>query len=307
MIAILAICALLAFTLLIFYTAYAMGFKRNAYTPKTKSDPSSKMRISFSDTIKAGIDFANSAPCERVYIKSDDGLRLCARFYKGNLKKLIILFHGYRSTAEHDFGNALEWYLSRGLNVLLVDQRAHSNSEGKYITFGLKERYDCKKWCEYAAEEHPEMDIYLAGISMGAATVLMATELGLVKNVKAIVADCGYSSPEDIIEQVLKRDVHIPFAKPMMRISNAIFCKPFGHFDIYAASAVGAMKKNSTIPVLFIHGKADSFVPCEMTVENFNACAAKKQLLMVDNANHALSYLVDMPGVQHAISSFIGL
>ena len=111
---------------------------------------------------------------------------------------------------------------------------------------------------------------------MGAATVLMATELGLVKNVKAIVADCGYSSPEDIIEQVLKRDVHIPFAKPMMRISNAIFCKPFGHFDIYAASAVGAMKKNSTIPVLFIHGKADSFVPCEMTVENFNACAAKK-------------------------------
>ena len=142
MIAIIAICALLAFTLLIFYTAYAMGFKRNAYTPKTKSDPSSKMRISFSDTIKAGIDFANSAPSERVYIKSDDGLRLCARFYKGNLKKLIILFHGYRSTAEHDFGNALEWYLSQGLNVLLVDQRAHSNSEGKYITFGLKERYD---------------------------------------------------------------------------------------------------------------------------------------------------------------------
>lgn len=305
-IAFIVVCALIIFTFIILYSSFVMGFKRKAYLPKTESDPSSQMRISFSSTIKEGIDFANSAPFERVSIKSEDGLTLYAKYYKGNSKRLVIMFHGYRATAEHDFGNALKWFASLGFNVLLVDQRSHSNSEGKYITFGLKERFDCKLWCEFACSAYEGMDITLFGISMGAATVLMAAPLGLAKNVTAIIADCGYSSPEAIIELVLKRDIHIPFPKPMMRLANAIFCRPFGHFDIYSASAVEAMKHNE-IPVLFIHGREDSFVPCEMTIENFNACAAKKQLLIVDKANHALSYLVDMPGVQNAIAQFLGI
>ena len=123
---------------------------------------------------------ALSVPYEDVFITSFDGLRLHAKFYAAPDPKapVQIMFHGYKSAAERDFCGGLREGIDGGFNVLLVDQRAHGESEGKYLTFGVNERFDCLSWANYAAERFGrDVKIYLYGISMGAATVLMASAL----------------------------------------------------------------------------------------------------------------------------------
>ena len=214
-----------------------------------------------------------------------------------------ILFHGYKSSAERDFCGGLREGIDGGFNVLLVDQRAHGESEGKYLTFGVNERFDCLSWASYAAERFGnDVKIYLYGISMGAATVLMASALPLPKSVSGIVADCGYTSPKDIIFSVL-RDHHVPAAPvyAVARLGARLFCG----FDLDSASAPDALSR-SHIPVLFIHGDDDRFVPCRMSRENFEASAAEhKKLLIVHNAGHGLSYMLDRPAYLSALHSFL--
>ena len=246
-----------------------------------------------------------SIPYEDVFITSFDGLRLHAKFYAASERKapVQIMFHGYKSSAERDFCGGLREGIDGGFNVLLVDQRAHGESEGKYLTFGVNERFDCLSWASYAAERFGnDVKIYLYGISMGAATVLMASALPLPKSVSGIVADCGYTSPKAIICSVL-RDHHVP-AVPVYavaRLGARLFCG----FDLDAASAPDALSR-SHIPVLFIHGDDDRFVPCRMSRENFEASAAEhKKLLIVHNAGHGLSYMLDRPAYLSALHEFL--
>lgn len=246
-----------------------------------------------------------SIPYEDVFITSFDGLRLHAKFYAASERKapVQIMFHGYKSSAERDFCGGLREGIDGGFNVLLVDQRAHGESEGKYLTFGVNERFDCLSWASYAAERFGnDVKIYLYGISMGAATVLMASALPLPKSVSGIVADCGYTSPKDIIFSVL-RDHHVPAAPvyAVARIGAKLFCG----FDLDSASAPEALS-HSRIPVLFIHGDDDRFVPCRMSRENFEASAAeRKKLLIVPNAGHGLSYMLDRPAYLSALHEFL--
>ena len=246
-----------------------------------------------------------SIPYEDVFITSFDGLRLHAKFYAASERKapVQIMFHGYKSSAERDFCGGLREGIDGGFNVLLVDQRAHGESEGKYLTFGVNERFDCLSWASYAAERFGnDVKIYLYGISMGASTVLMASALPLPKSVSGIVADCGYTSPKDIIFSVL-RDHHVPTAPvyAVARIGAKLFCG----FDLDSASAPEALS-HSRIPVLFIHGDDDRFVPCRMSRENFEASAAeRKKLLIVPNAGHGLSYMLDRPAYLSALHEFL--
>lgn len=248
---------------------------------------------------------ALSVPYEDVFITSFDGLRLHAKFYAAPDPKapVQIMFHGYKSAAERDFCGGLREGIDGGFNVLLVDQRAHGESEGKYLTFGVNERFDCLSWANYAAERFGrDVKIYLYGISMGAATVLMASALPLPDSVSGIVADCGYTSPKDIIFSVL-RDHHVPAAPvyAVARIGAKLFCG----FDLDSASAPEALS-HSRIPVLFIHGDDDRFVPCRMSRENFEASAAeRKKLLIVSNAGHGLSYMLDRPAYLSALHEFL--
>ena len=248
---------------------------------------------------------ALSVPYEDVFITSFDGLRLHAKFYAAPDPKapVQIMFHGYKSAAERDFCGGLREGIDGGFNVLLVDQRAHGESEGKYLTFGVNERFDCLSWANYAAERFGrDVKIYLYGISMGAATVLMASALPLPDSVSGIVADCGYTSPKDIISSVL-RDHHVPVAPvyAVARIGAKLFCG----FDLDSASAPEALS-HSRIPVLFIHGDDDRFVPCRMSRENFEASAAeRKKLLIVPNAGHGLSYMLDRPAYLSALHEFL--
>lgn len=246
-----------------------------------------------------------SIPYEDVFITSFDGLRLHAKFYAASERKapVQIMFHGYKSSAERDFCGGLREGIDGGFNVLLVDQRAHGESEGKYLTFGVNERFDCLSWASYAAERFGnDVKIYLYGISMGASTVLMASALPLPKSVSGIVADCGYTSPKAIICSVL-RDHHVPAAPvyAVAKLGARLFCG----FDLDSASAPDALRR-SHIPVLFIHGDDDRFVPCRMSRENFEASAAEhKKLLIVHNAGHGLSYMLDRPAYLSSLHSFL--
>ena len=249
---------------------------------------------------------ALAVPYEDVFITSFDGLRLHAKLYAaaGPKAPVQIMMHGYKSAAERDFCGGLREGLDGGFNVLLVDQRAHGESGGKYLSFGVNERFDCLYWANYAAGRFgDDVKIYLYGISMGAATVLMAADLPLPKGVCGIVADCGYTSPRDIILSVL-REHHVPAARlifALARLGARLFCG----FDLSSASAPDALRR-STIPVLFIHGDDDRFVPCRMSRENYEASAAQyKRLLIVPHAGHGLSYMLDREAYLTALHEFL--
>ena len=171
----------------------------------------------------------------------------------------------------------------------MVDQRASGQSEGRVITFGIKERYDCLAWVDYALKRFgSDVELLLCGISMGAATVLMAAGMDLPPNVKGIIADCGYTSPREIICKVI-RQIGLP-AKIMYPFVK-LGAKIYGRFDLEEASAVEAMER-CRVPVFFAHGEPDDFVPCDMSRVNYEACTAPKKLFTVPGAGHGLSYIV---------------
>ena len=213
-------------------------------------------------------------PCEEIRIPAFDGVSLRARYYHlRDGAPLQIEMHGYRGAAVRDFcgGHALAREL--GMNVLAVDQRAHGESGGKVITFGVRERLDCQSWAQYAFLRFgPETPIYLAGVSMGAATVLMASALELPHTVRGIIADSPYTEPEAIIRKVISKDAHLPAGAllPFLRFGARLF----GRFDLRGASALEAVGRTE-IPILLIHGEDDRFVPCDMSRELAAACAGR--------------------------------
>ncbi|MBQ9761429.1 MAG: alpha/beta hydrolase [Clostridia bacterium] len=229
---------------------------------------------------------------ESVEIRSEDGLRLFGRYYHvADGAPLHIQFHGYRSYAMRDFCGGNPLVRSCGHNTLVVDQRAHGKSEGHTIAFGIKEKRDCLLWVEYACRRFgKETPIFLSGVSMGAATVLMATELPLPENVVGVIADCPYSSPRAIIRRVAgKMGFPVPLAYPFVVVGAFLFGGITGLADEGAVRAV----KRARVPILIIHGEADTFVPCEMSREIAAVCASPVRLETFPDADHAMSYMSD--------------
>ena len=242
---------------------------------------------------------------EDIFLPSCDGLRLHGQLLQQpGAKGTILLFHGYRSSWIADFSIVLPYYHSLGYNLLAVDQRAHGQSEGAYITFGVHESRDAATWARYA-EKHfgPEHPLFLGGLSMGATTVLLASALALPPSVRGVIADCGFSSPEAIMKSVLH--VHVKWlpAGPLLALMD-VCTRAFADFSIKEASTLDAVS-NTKRPILFIHGTADTFVPCSMSQAAYDACASEKQLVLVDGAKHGYSYLVDRPRVQAALAEFL--
>ena len=239
---------------------------------------------------------------EDVYIKSYDGLSLHARYYHTKDGAPIqIQFHGYKSFALRDFCWGGMQCIKHGHNLLLVDHRSHGESEGRTITFGIKERYDCLSWARYAVKRFgKEQKIVLLGISMGAATVLMASELPLPKNVCGIVADCPYESPKEIIKKVA-RDKRFPprFVYMLSRLGALVF----DGFDPGSASAVESVKR-AKVPILLIHGEKDGFVPIEMS-RRIAEASSLVELHTFPEAEHALSFLTDMERYERTMYGFI--
>jgi fermentation-respiration switch protein FrsA (DUF1100 family) len=226
---------------------------------------------------------------EDVYILSSDGLRLHAFYLPAPAPsdKLVLLHHGFTSKAKDNAAHAM-FFHEQGYGVLLLDLRAHGESEGKYVGFGILDRFDTREWIRYCRERFGgNIRIVLHGTSMGAATVLMALGLPEIqKRVSAVIADCGYTSPAEIFAHVIQKDYHLPTA-PILKAASVMTKAMAGYcYDDY--STVDALKNNQ-VPVLFIHGKEDLFVPTWMTLKNYDLCSGKKKLLMVEHAGHGSS------------------
>lgn len=257
----------------------------------------------YKDVFKESFDFLDSLKSERVYITSFDGLKLAGSYYKNDVSDTtILLFHGYRSDGRFDFACAVKYYIQMGLNVLVVDQRANGESEGKLITFGIKERRDVVSWSNFINEKYAPKNILLSGVSMGATTVMMASNLDLPTNVKGIIADCGFTAAPDIIKKVALQAFKIN-ATPILPVLS-VMCKIFGNFSLYDTTTVKALSE-SDIPIFFIHGKKDGFVPCEMTEESYKAAKADKYICLVEEADHGISFLVDTDNIQRRIADFV--
>ena len=245
------------------------------------------------------VDEALAIPYTDVYTVSHDGYRLHGRYYETAPGAPVeIQVHGYKSMAIRDFAGGLQLALSAGHNVLLIDQRAHGESEGRCLTFGVLERRDCLSWVNWLRERNGEaVRILLVGVSMGAATVLMAAGLPLSENVVGVVADSAYTSPKEIICKVIRdRRLSPALVYPFVRLGARLF----GRFDLEEGSAETALKA-ARVPVLFIHGEADRFVPCDMSRANYAACGSEKRLLTVTEAGHGLGCLVDGAAYREAL------
>ena len=240
-----------------------------------------------------------------VYQMSFDKLKLHATYFPeiqntDGKKKVVICFHGYTSQGLSDYIGLSDYYLKRGFAMLLPDARAHGQSEGEYIGFGCLDRKDALVWIDWVIQECGEdVEIILHGTSMGGATVLMASGLELPKQVKGIVSDCGFTSPKEVFTHVLNSMYHLP-AFPAIQGADIINKKLAG-YGMDECNAKQEVRK-AKVPILFIHGSNDTFVPCKMCHEIYDYCAAPKKKLIVEGAAHAESYYKDMEKYEQALT-----
>ena len=237
------------------------------------------------------IEDARQMKFELFKIKSFDGLTLYGKYYeKEKGLPIEIMFHGYRGTGERDLSTGIKRAFLCNHNALIVDQRAASASDGHVITFGINEHRDCISWANFiSAHFGNNIKIILTGISMGGATVLMASSKELPENVIGILADCSYNKASDIIKKVIK-DMHLPanLLYPFVKIGARIF----GHFNLEETSPFEEVQR-SKLPIIFFHGTNDTFVPCDMSKKLYEACASKKHIVTIEGGMHGTSYLKD--------------
>ena len=305
MIAVIIVCSILGLLLLTFFVASFIAF-RLAYYNKNDKDITYDVLTGvgydqFHEQMIELIKGSDVLPYEEVSIQSFDKLTLKARLYVVDEKAPVhIQFHGYRGQAVRDFSGGVRLPMENGHNVLLVDQRAHGKSGGHVISFGVKERRDVLSWIDFVKSRFgDDVKIVLEGISMGAATVLMASNFDM-PNVKVIFADCPYSSPKEIILKV-SRSMGLPnfLAIPLLSF-GALF---YGHFNWNSASAVESVKETK-IPILIIHGRADRYVPIEMS-RKIKDANPNIRLEEFDDAAHGMSYMVDMERYKHTVKAFM--
>lgn len=239
--------------------------------------------------IHDGQEWLSAHPVEDLYMMSRDGLKLHGIWVPAeNARGTVLLVHGYHSCSLVDFSMIFDYYHGMGMNLLMPENRAHGKSEGRFITFGVKESRDMLDWVKYHNDRLGNYPLILNGLSMGAATVMFMADEALPENARGIIADCGFTSPAEIICKVFKQLTHVP-AWPFIW-STALFARLFAGFGLWEKNTVKTLSK-SKLPVVLIHGLADDFVPWEMTKRSYEACTAKKELLLVEGAEHAVSFL----------------
>lgn len=287
----LGLLVLIALAIMIYaYFATFYSSNKKSYTDEIKL-PNLPLYTSFKDVIIKDIKDVRKLKYKQYFIKSFDGLLLSAKYYEHFKKAPIeIMFHGYRGSSERDLSTGVKRAALCGHNVLLVDQRASGDSQGHTISFGINEHKDCLRWIAFVIKKFGvNTKIILTGISMGAATIMMTSNSKLPKNVIGLIADCGYTSPKEIIKKVIKDMKLFPnLLYPFVYLSARVF----GNFKLNETSPIECIR-NTTLPIIFFHGTIDSFVPHEMSKTLFNECNSKKDIFIVENAEHGISYLVE--------------
>ena len=237
-----------------------------------------------------------------VYITSKDKLKLHGCYINNNSDTTVLFVHGYRSRGLNDFAWPMRKVYEKGYNILHIDQRCHGQSEGKYVTFGIKERIDVLNWVNYINNNYKPKNIVIYGMSMGCATSSMALPL-MPSNVKCAILDCGFSGVYKLMvkqtKDMIKVDAHLP-----VLIMN-IYCRLIAGFSMFKASPKKALSKIN-IPCFFIHGTEDSVIPLSHTIENYEACGSKvKDFAYIEGAEHGMSYYDDYPNLEQRVMKFI--
>ena len=250
--------------------------------------------------------FLAEHPAESIFITSTDKLKLKLAGYlyeqESQNHEWVIVAHGYTSSAD-GMTRYIRHFYEQGYNVLAVDLRGHGRSEGDYIGMGWHDRLDMVEWIDEVIERDAQAEIALFGISMGGATVMMTAGEELPDNVKVIVEDCGYSSVSDVFIYQLDDLFGLP-EFPVLQAANTV-TKMRAGYDLYEASAVEQLKK-SQLPILFIHGDQDTFVPFEMLEDVYDAAPGEKEKLIIPNAGHGEAVKIDPTAYWEAVDRFMG-
>lgn len=258
---------------------------------------------------RKNIEWLENYGYERHHIVNADGNRLTAYLMRPKKASNVYVFcsHGYRNKGKPEWCYYAEYYVQElGINMFFVDHQAAGESEGKYVGFSSFESRDSLQWLSYMNETFgSDIEIFLHGISMGSATVMLMTGSDkLPKNVRFTVADCGFTSALDEFTYKLE-SLGLP-KNPIIPIIckyNKIRAGYDFHKDTNALEAVS----KAEIPMLFIHGGNDKFVPTYMVHQLFDACSAPyKDKIIVEGADHGESYLIDKDACENKINDFIG-
>lgn len=255
------------------------------------------------DAERAREAFKQMPSLETVSIKAADGANLIGHVLlpeKSN-GKILLACHGARSTGLGEFAFMAPYLYENGYTVVMPDHRGCGESDGKYMGYGTHESRDTFLWLDYAKKRFPEMPIFLLGVSMGAATVMMMSDKIEDERVKGIVADCGYTSAWDEFSYQMKTSFHLPDF-PILHICD-LYSRVVAHYSFKSASPLDCVK-NAKKPMLFIHGKEDDFVPYFMRDILYDACGAEKYKYTCDGAVHARSYYTNPKAYEDAIEEF---
>lgn len=282
------------------YTFIFLGiFSRRRVIMLEKDNIKNTHYYPFSSQLKRDILYAKEMSCENVTIKAKDGVLLFARYYNKNTNKTIIFVHGYQSSAFNNFSTQMIDFLNMGYNVLLIDQRAHGNSGGKFTTLGCKEKEDLQLWINYIDRKRGITDIIVYGISMGATTVGYTAENIKTNKVKGLIMEAGfpcfYDELANSLGHVFMKRAALNYVYLMAKIVLGIDIK----------QSIESSLKNNKIPVLFLHGDDDKEVPLEFTERNYFACAGKKEIITVKGAGHTLCYIVGGSSLRKEVVNFI--
>ena len=253
----------------------------------------------FAETLREGISRIRAYPWEDVWIVSHDGLKLHGRVLKGTSEKTVILAHGYRSSGENDFCGIVDYYRENNFTVLMIDQRAHGESEGKRLSFGLRERWDMTGWICYAVENLPS-ELYLHGVSMGGVSLMMALPSCKGYPIKGIIADSAYDNVQELLIFQIKKKYHLPSPvfDCLISLAGSLLlgrdCK-----KLHAAQCVAENK----VPVIIMNGSDDHMIPPGMAARFTRA--RNVQFVCIDGAPHAMCWLTAQGTYENQMDRFL--
>jgi len=284
--------------------AFDMAIRRKERTAEQWEDELDTRWTDYCVDMRREMAWFEEQDREEVSIRSRDGLKLWATYLEApNARACLLLMHGFRSWCRFDFSMVLRFYYEHGLSVLLVDQRSHGRSEGKYIGYGILERYDCQQWAWYLhAKLGGRLPIILDGVSMGAATVMMASELDLPSSVVGVIGDCGYNSAWEQLAYCMKSWYHLP-AFPLLHLIDGL-CRRRAGYSLKDTTAAKALA-NSRLPLMLLHGTADDLVPVTNAAEIAAAAHCVEEKVLVEGAGHGCSYLMAPQRCDEALLRFL--
>lgn len=271
-----------------------------------KMPASPKPATEGSEKLNANLEWFGNTQGEELSVVNPDGERLQGYYYPAEKESdvFVVCFHGFTSSAFGDYSSKTKFWHDEGYNVVILDQRCHGKSEGKWITFGYKECRDGLVWLQFLISRFGSgIKFILHGISMGSATVMMMSgDDALPSNTVGTVADCGYSSWRDELKYMMNKVVHLPDF-PLLYTGD-IFNRIVNGFFFGDVSPLEKIKK-ARVPVLFIHGANDPFVPPFMAHQLYTACPrTDKEILIVEGAGHTESHKTDTIGYEKKATGF---